>query len=428
LVGDTDLEIFLPDVRLNADVAPEAELDRVAEQVHQHLFEPADVTLEKQAVRRIDPHPKTLGLGLGGDALHGFPNDVGRRERLDRQIHPPRFDFGDIQDVVDQRQEVGGAALDHGQLFSLLRRHVARHSHEDQAGESEDGVERRPQLVAHAGQEQAFQPVQLDQPLVGRGQFPGPFLHPALEAFVEFADFLLGFLALADVADDDEIGRPPLVGDPGGGDLGRDPSAAGVHQRGFVHRRGFPPGHPVPVVARQPLPLLFRDHVEERPAEKFPGLTSGHGAQARVDIDKALVLDDDDRVLGVFDQSPVFLLAFPEGGNHPLPFRIPALDLRQHAIESAVENADLVFPRLLPPDADREVLCPGHEADGFRQAPDRPRQGPLAASRQEQGQEHAGQQGGPGPERVPEKDHPVLGQVVPEKDGPDRLVVLENAP
>ena len=112
--------------------------------------------------------------------------------------------------------------LDHGQLLGLLVVQVPGHPHQEQAREPENGVERRPQLVAHAGQEQAFQAVQLDEPLVGRGQLPGAFVDAALERFIELADLRLGLLALVDVPDDDQVRRPPLVRDPGRVHLGVD--------------------------------------------------------------------------------------------------------------------------------------------------------------------------------------------------------------
>ena len=74
-----------------------------------------------------------------------------RRERFEMKLHPPRFDLGQVEDVVDQREQMPARA-EHAverlgillQRLRILAQHLA---HPD------DGVERRAQLVAHVGEE-----------------------------------------------------------------------------------------------------------------------------------------------------------------------------------------------------------------------------------------------------------------------------------
>ena len=90
---------------------------------------------------------------------------------LDRpQIHPPGLDLRQVEHGVDQRQQVLAADQDLLEVLVLLgRQHVLRAAH-DQPGEADDRVERRPQLVAHVGEEDALGPARLLRLLLGRAQ------------------------------------------------------------------------------------------------------------------------------------------------------------------------------------------------------------------------------------------------------------------
>ena len=65
----------------------------------------------------------------------------------------PALDPRQVEQVVDQREQVPAAGLHDPQLLGLLLVELARQLHEEGSGEPEDRVQRRPQLVAHAGQE-----------------------------------------------------------------------------------------------------------------------------------------------------------------------------------------------------------------------------------------------------------------------------------
>ena len=60
-------------------------------------------------------------------------------------------------------QQVLAAVLDRAQLPVLLGVERARQFHEQRAGEADDRVQRRAQLVAHAGQEHVLRPAGLLQ-------------------------------------------------------------------------------------------------------------------------------------------------------------------------------------------------------------------------------------------------------------------------
>ena len=74
-----------------------------------------------------------------------------QRERFEMKLHPPGLDLGEVEDVVDQREQVAARA-EHAieRLDVLLQRLGILPQH---LGDADDGVERRAQLVAHVGEE-----------------------------------------------------------------------------------------------------------------------------------------------------------------------------------------------------------------------------------------------------------------------------------
>ena len=69
------------------------------------------------------------------------------------QLHVPRLDLREVEDVVDQGQEMPARLQDILQIFRLLVVDVAEHLLGEHFREADDGVERRAELVAHAGEE-----------------------------------------------------------------------------------------------------------------------------------------------------------------------------------------------------------------------------------------------------------------------------------
>ncbi len=66
----------------------------------------------------------------------------------------PAFDLRQVEDVVDELQQVAPAAQDVGHVFVLpLVQITVGLILFEQLGESNDGIERRPKLMAHVGEE-----------------------------------------------------------------------------------------------------------------------------------------------------------------------------------------------------------------------------------------------------------------------------------
>ena len=141
-------------VALIADLALVGELDGVADEVEQHLREAALVAMaDGQIWGHVDRQGELLSgcerLDRSKDGLDHVLERVVRK--IERQL--TGLDFGQVEHVIDQAEEmlaVGLQAVEH--LAHLVRR-LSVDVIENKLGVAQDGVERRPQLVAHVGEE-----------------------------------------------------------------------------------------------------------------------------------------------------------------------------------------------------------------------------------------------------------------------------------
>ena len=94
---------------------------------------------------------------------HGVDAELGQAD-----FHLAGFHFGQVEDVVDHFEQVAAGFLDVlGVAFLLVVEGLERLEH---FGEADDAVERRAQLVAHGGEEFAFEAVHLVELHVEVGQ------------------------------------------------------------------------------------------------------------------------------------------------------------------------------------------------------------------------------------------------------------------
>ena len=96
-------------------------------------------------------------------------------QRLERELERPHLhaaglDLGQVEHVVDQPEQMVGAGQDLLEIAVLaLGQEILAAAH-DQPGEADDRVHRRPQLVAHVGQELGLRAARLLGLLLGRLQ------------------------------------------------------------------------------------------------------------------------------------------------------------------------------------------------------------------------------------------------------------------
>jgi len=74
------------------------------------------------------------------------------------QLHLPRLDLRQIEDVVDEGQQMSSRLQDVLQVFGLLFIDVSEHPLGEHFRESDDSVQRGPQLVGHVGEELGLVP------------------------------------------------------------------------------------------------------------------------------------------------------------------------------------------------------------------------------------------------------------------------------
>ena len=162
VLRDADAGILDRDVHIAADnpgahreaPAVGGELHRVGQEIDHDLLDGAAVGA--QADRRLD-------LGLHGQSLlvdprRDEPHDVGEErveiERLERERGAAGLDLRHVENVVDNVEQIAPALADVPAVFEIFGvAERAEHAGLHHFGKSDDGIERRAQLVAHVGEE-----------------------------------------------------------------------------------------------------------------------------------------------------------------------------------------------------------------------------------------------------------------------------------
>ena len=130
------------------------ELDGVAQEVEKDLLDLVLVGVEPRQVRIDRLHQAHL-LALD-QRLHRAEAEVNQRLEVEghrADLDPAGLDLGEVEDVVDERQEVLGADEDLLEVLVLPGREDVAGAPHHEAAEPDDGVERGTELVGHAGEE-----------------------------------------------------------------------------------------------------------------------------------------------------------------------------------------------------------------------------------------------------------------------------------
>ena len=139
----------------NLHVALLGELERVADHVEQHLPQPDFI--EQQSMRQLGidlaEQPHALLAGFNRKKSLDFLDQSGDGDRFILQFELACFDLGQIENVVDEREQGPAAGADGVEVLAFPRR---RHLRAQQFGEAEDGVHRRANLVRHVRQKLAL--------------------------------------------------------------------------------------------------------------------------------------------------------------------------------------------------------------------------------------------------------------------------------
>ena len=138
--------------------APVGKADRIRQKVEQNLIERAlvgDHVRQVAGCRSFKPDASLAGPQRQDIAATG--NGQRRIERLRGDLEVAGLDFRHVEDAVDHRQQMVPGIVDQAGVFAATlgvehqQGFLLQHF-----GEADDGVERRPQFVAHGGEEAAF--------------------------------------------------------------------------------------------------------------------------------------------------------------------------------------------------------------------------------------------------------------------------------
>ena len=161
LFGDTDAGVADRDgqslglqAHLDADLAPLGELDRIVEQVGEHLTHPhrIDAGLIRHLGAPVQRHSEPLAMGQGGMAADHVTDDGGKPALLIMELQLARLYLGEVEHIVDQIEQVVGGGDHVAQQVALILVQLAHLQQLQHAMHAGDGGS---ELVAHGGEEAA---------------------------------------------------------------------------------------------------------------------------------------------------------------------------------------------------------------------------------------------------------------------------------
>src|SRR5215467_6903192 len=130
------------------------ELACIAQEVEQNLLEPHGVRGERAYVlRRFDNKAVFVLLGELSRGADDFIDKPGQIDRLEIEFKLAGLDLREVENLVDEAKQVSTSAVHALQRLQRLFRAEARRVGDHHLGQSDDGIERRAQLVAHTGKE-----------------------------------------------------------------------------------------------------------------------------------------------------------------------------------------------------------------------------------------------------------------------------------
>ena len=157
-IGDREPDLFAslapaPVTQAQDHRALAREFHRIGEEIEDHLADPGLVADESARQARIDRGAdlKALRDRVAAHDREAIVDERCRSEGVTVELDPARLDLREIENVVHDGEQGRAGQARHLGMASQVGRKTARSREE--VGESDDGVERRADLVAHRGQE-----------------------------------------------------------------------------------------------------------------------------------------------------------------------------------------------------------------------------------------------------------------------------------
>ena len=131
--------------------AGRGEFDGITEEIGENLIEEVGVGLDPVGVVEVGDEGEGDGFTCehGGDPIGETGEEMGEGEGFGVDVDFTGFDFGEVEDVVDEVEEIFAALVDHGE--GLVRWGFGRCLFEEVIACAEDDVEGGAEFVAHFG-------------------------------------------------------------------------------------------------------------------------------------------------------------------------------------------------------------------------------------------------------------------------------------
>ncbi len=174
------LRILGGDADHHGDAARVGELDRIAQQVDDHLAQPVRIADHRHGNVEGDGEFQLQALGLRLRREH-IVDVVQQFAEIEVDVFDGQLaslDFREIEDVVDDHQQVLAGALDHARVVALL---LGEAGGQQQVGHAQHAVHRRADLVAHVGEEGALRMAGRLGRVLGLFQLLGTHAHLAFQ-------------------------------------------------------------------------------------------------------------------------------------------------------------------------------------------------------------------------------------------------------
>ena len=140
---------------VKADAALRGELERIRQQIFEHLLQALAVGADAAPEIRIHmSFERQLPVfRFVPEWPRHHVDEVGEEHLLSVHGDSAGFDLGQVEDIADQIKQVGAGAMDRAGKLDLLRAQIAFRVVGKLLTQDQDGIERRAQLVRHVGEE-----------------------------------------------------------------------------------------------------------------------------------------------------------------------------------------------------------------------------------------------------------------------------------
>ncbi len=146
------------------------ELDCIAAEIEQHLAQAARIAHQPVGQQRVDDGDQleSLRMGLNRQQVRNVVDGAAQVHVDALEVQLSGFDLRKVEDVVDDGEQARGAVADR---FRMVALHPIQIGVEQQLRHADHAVHRRPDLVAHVGQELGFHLGGEFGPILGLQQF-----------------------------------------------------------------------------------------------------------------------------------------------------------------------------------------------------------------------------------------------------------------